>query len=476
MSDWEKDPGMFYYSGLNLSNFRGFRKSKTIPFAPLTFLVGPNSAGKSSLFSALLLLAQSHFEALSERIHQPKWGGPLVDLGSYKDAVYKHKPTLPIKLGVEIVAPFLHRNLKKKSRTPQVEILFTFRTTQNDPIGMVKSIKLTDCLSKESINIDYSRARIAVQILDKVFDYKLKDLKRRYPKQSIFFRVGWEKRDKMFDQILNEDSPLIVGKKAALRRLQLAMQFPAWPIMEGVERVSSGRAAPRRWYSIAETAGVSKFPFIGIGLFSEVDPRMLADSPEYYYHPYYHYRRKRRKQHETIRSALEKLNIATNIQPSEISTYHTSIEIQDSITGITSNLIDVGYGASQVIPILRACMSFAAGPLFVEQPEIHLHPHAQGVLSEILCRASLDRQVVVETHSVHMINRARILVAEGKISPDHVIVNFVGKTTSGSRVHTIPILNGGDFGREWPAEYGFFDERYQDTMHLLRLKDKTASK
>ncbi len=110
------------------------------------------------------------------------------------------------------------------------------------------------------------------------------------------------------------------------------------------------------------------------------------------------------------------------------------------------------------------------GLLVVEQPEIHLHPRAQGTLAEVLCRTSGYRQVIVETHSVHMINRARILVARGEMHPDHVLVNFVTRTRAGSRVHPIPILENGDFGAPWPD--GFFDERYQDTMQLLELKTK----
>jgi len=144
--------------------------------------------------------------------------------------------------------------------------------------------------------------------------------------------------------------------------------------------------------------------------------------------------------------------------------------VRDNVTSITSNLIDIGYGASQVIPILRAVMSPSRGPLFVEQPEIHLHPKAQGTLAEILCEVSSSRQVVIETHSVHMINRARILVASGKIDANDVMINFIGRTRTGSVVYPIHLLENGDFGTEWPSGYGFFDERFQDTMRLLKLK------
>ena len=106
--------------------------------------------------------------------------------------------------------------------------------------------------------------------------------------------------------------------------------------------------------------------------------------------------------------------------------------------------------------------------MFVEQPEIHLHPKAQGTVAELLAATSLRRQVVVETHSVHMINRARKLVAEGALDPISVVINFVERTDYGPKVHSIQLDSSGEFDVKWPG--GFFDERYEDTMALLRLR------
>jgi predicted ATPase len=128
----------------------------------------------------------------------------------------------------------------------------------------------------------------------------------------------------------------------------------------------------------------------------------------------------------------------------------------------------VGYGASQVIPVISGCLYPSRSPLVVEEPEIHLHPKAQGTVAQLLCETSLHRQVIVETHSVHMINRARLLVARGELPKDHVIIHYVSRNRSGSHVTTIPLTSDGDFATKWPE--GFFDERYQDTLRLLELK------
>lgn len=161
------------------------------------------------------------------------------------------------------------------------------------------------------------------------------------------------------------------------------------------------------------------------------------------------------------------MGIASSISSSEISDYHSTIVVEDNITGIESKLVEVGYGASQVLPVLIACQSDLPSPLFIEQPEIHLHPRAQGAGAEIIAETSKHRQVVVETHSEHMINKARILIATKKLSHKDVVILYVDRTDSGSNVKVIEIDQKGDFLDDWPD--GFFDERYRDTLELLKF-------
>jgi hypothetical protein len=249
------------------------------------------------------------------------------------------------------------------------------------------------------------------------------------------------------------------GKKAAWQRLMRV--FPLIGVngvINSSERVSSGRSAPRRWYSVAEAT--FEYGRSRSRVFSGIEPIMLRHSPYF----------KRGDLKTNLSSILSELEIGDNLHDSKLSPYHVAISIRDSVTGITSNLIDVGFGASQVIPVLWACLSNTVGPLFIEQPEIHLHPKAQGTLANLICETSRRRQVIVETHSVHMVNRARIMIAEGKLPPGHVVVNYISRKRDGSHVHTIPILPNGDFGSEWPD--GFFDERYDETMLLLKLKSQ----
>jgi predicted ATPase len=163
------------------------------------------------------------------------------------------------------------------------------------------------------------------------------------------------------------------------------------------------------------------------------------------------------------------LEISKSLTVKKVSAYHRAIHLSDSVTGIDANLIDCGYGAAQVIPVLLGLASHNTGLLVLEQPEVHLHPRAQGKVGEFIVDASARRQILVETHSEHLINRARIAIAEKRIPHDSVQILYVERSEVGSRVLPIGINRSGDFLEKWPN--GFFDERFEDTMRLSDLRE-----
>jgi predicted ATPase len=94
-------------------------------------------------------------------------------------------------------------------------------------------------------------------------------------------------------------------------------------------------------------------------------------------------------------------------------------QLQVKIAGPAFNLVDVGYGVSQVLPILvDALTREPRGPLLLQQPEVHLHPRAQAELASFLAAVSKHRatQFVVETHSDHFIDRVRMDIRDAKTS------------------------------------------------------------
>ena len=115
--------------------------------------------------------------------------------------------------------------------------------------------------------------------------------------------------------------------------------------------------------------------------------------------------------------------------------------------GPTVNLIDVGYGVSQSLPLLVDTIRQAAGhELFLlQQPEVHLHPRAQAELGSFFAsQARKNRKFVIETHSDHLVDRVRMEVRRKKLKPEDVSLLYFERGKHGATIHNLELdRNGG---------------------------------
>ncbi|MDT0343083.1 AAA family ATPase [Streptomyces litchfieldiae] len=129
---------------------------------------------------------------------------------------------------------------------------------------------------------------------------------------------------------------------------------------------------------------------------------------------------------------------------------------------------NMGFGFSYALPVIVAGLLTRPGDLLiVENPEAHLHPGGQSRLARFLARvAGAGAQVVVETHSDHVLNGARLAVAEdGVLDPESVLVHYYGA----EQVGAIPIeLSATGELSGWPE--GFFDQIERDLGRLARAR------
>ena len=127
--------------------------------------------------------------------------------------------------------------------------------------------------------------------------------------------------------------------------------------------------------------------------------------------------------------------------------------------GPRRNLIDVGYGVSQVLPVITELLQEGASPMFLlQQPEVHLHPSAQAALGSLFCRvAGPDRRLVVETHGDHLLSRVRMDVRDGAsdLKPEDVSILFFERDDLDVRIHSIGLDEEGNV-RGAPATYRKF--------------------
>ena len=127
------------------------------------------------------------------------------------------------------------------------------------------------------------------------------------------------------------------------------------------------------------------------------------------------------------------------------------------------SIADVGFGVSQVLPVLVALIVAQPGQLvYLEQPELHLHPRAQVALAQVLAAAARRGvRVVVETHSSLLLLAVQTLVAEGDLSPELVKLHWFTRGENGAtKIDTADLDEAGAYG-DWPEDFDDVDLKAQ---------------
>ena len=146
--------------------------------------------------------------------------------------------------------------------------------------------------------------------------------------------------------------------------------------------------------------------------------------------------------------------------------------------GFDIDIVDNGEGTIQILPILTAIELMRhrgkEGPnvLALEEPESHLHPELQRALAEYLCSVSkklIEQQIVIETHSKHVLLGVRLAVAKGTISPEDVIIHWFQQSRDGSSfLNTIKLDEYGHFQGHWPP--GVFSDEVDMARELIKCQ------
>jgi len=135
-------------------------------------------------------------------------------------------------------------------------------------------------------------------------------------------------------------------------------------------------------------------------------------------------------------------------------------QIQVHIGGHAINLIDVGYGVSQVLPIVVDCLRGEEGGTFLlQQPEVHLHPRAQAELGSFLgvLAKRQNKRFVIETHSDYLVDRIRMDIRDGKgLKPEDVSLLYFERKNGQANIHRLTLDEHGNLLDPPPGYRDFF--------------------
>lgn len=135
--------------------------------------------------------------------------------------------------------------------------------------------------------------------------------------------------------------------------------------------------------------------------------------------------------------------------------------VKTSSSSVPTALTDVGFGVSQVLPALVLLYYVPEGStVLMEQPEIHLHPAVKSGLADVMLTVATTRnvQIIVESHSEHLMRRLQRRVAEGngEITSENVKLYFVSTFGGVARADDLALNEWGEI-ENWPERF-FGDE------------------
>jgi len=436
---------------LFFKNYRAF-EDLDIPLTKINLFLGPNNSGKSAILSAINLLSQTLDSA--DRDVPLLLNGKFEDLGTYQDVVYENELERDITLGLEFHVG-LSGEREPALQNARMSVTFHYRKQRREIV--VDSIELS--IPPDGILLSTRVAKTSNNQLIEKISSNLNGIKTgRSSSGSITLN---HYIPSLIPSLGRRWFPRMSQRYAPYRQLDRFLYYFSRSLIDhlgNVEFIGPFRRSPQRTYPFSgETPST-----VGVHGEKAIDILVSDESRR---------RGKKRNIAQTISNWLQRSEIAKGIDIIVLTERHFEVLVKHIDTGEDENIADVGYGCSQILPILVAGYYLPSKSiLIIAQPEIHLHPKAEAevgtFLSEVIKR---DIQIFVETHSEHMLLRLQSHVASGELSPQDVNVFYVYSDAQSRRKHCrrIPLGKDGFFLEEWPR--GFFPERLEEAKRLAKF-------
>ena len=440
---------------LRLRNYKSWEDTKGIELKPITGFFGPNSSGKTSLIQSILLMKQT--VESPDRVYLLNFGDDetLVDLGDFQSIIHNHDRTRSLRVaigwqsGEEFEIPL---SLGGGSVEVDDDIRFEFEVGGSE-------VGAEQVLTLERMNYGVSSRRFGMRYLPKSRAYRIfargetvefsrtaKSARRRrmngqfIPRPWTFHEFpSWASR--------------ILGEEEFLSELESTLEY----LFDEIFYLGPFRAYPQRIYRRSATQPID----IGASGERAMDPLLfprrtvtrLKSNPD----------TSRATIESYVAEWLRRLGLASDFRVEELAEGKPVFEVKIRKTPDAPEVLltDVGFGVSQILPVLVQCAYVPVmSTVILEQPEVHLHPSAQAELADIFIDTFEERhvQVIFESHSEHLLRRLQRRIAEEKISRDDIGLFFCSIEEDGhSSLEQLELDRFGNIAN-WPKD--FFGDQF----------------
>lgn len=449
---------------LRIQNFKGWKDTGTIRMAPISLMFGANSSGKSSIGQFLMMLKQTAESQDRKAIFYPGGKNSAVQLGSFREMVYQRN------LANEIAFEYEWETFQKlKFRDTVSQTNFTADKISFN--AKVKGDKESDILKINELNYhlkegDESVLKVGMSpSAKKQGQYEVNS--EQYSLIRNPGRVWYPSPPVRFygfpDEVVNyyKNSEFVQDLNLAQEKLFKSICYLG-PLRIKTERLYT-------WGGITpESVGYSGELTIAALLASKNRKISLG------------YKKFTKPFEQIIAASLMSMGLIDNFRVKKIAKNRQEYEVNVQTKGSKDwvDLPDVGFGISQVLPVLVQC--FYAPPcsiIIMEQPEIHLHPSAQSALADVMIDVinsrenGVDRniQLVIETHSEHFLRRLQRRIAEDAVSQKKISAYFADITKTPATLSPLQIDLFGNI-TNWPENF------FGDEMGDITQQAKAAMK
>lgn len=462
----EDSPTMLTH--LQLKNFKGWKDTGPIRMAPLTVFFGTNSSGKSSIEQFLLMLKQTVDSSDRRQVLFPGDQHSPVNLGSFEELVFGRdsKNNLEFCFEWELPEPLTVKDSRAKSSCVGGQLRFEAAVGLASEKHTALVVHRLEYQLKQAGELAM-RVWMERNAANEGFElgatpYKLKrKTGRAWPLDPPTKFYGFP--DQVSSYYQNAD--FVQDFSLQMERLLRSVSYLG-PLRLRGERLYYWTGGE------PESVGYSGENTIS-ALLAAKDRQLNTGKKKW-----------KKAFPQFIAEKLKQLELIDEFDVRRISPHRKEYEVKVKTFGspLMVDLPDVGFGISQVLPVVVQCFYAPANSiLFIEQPELHLHPLAQANLADLFIDVLSSReegkdrniQLIIETHSEHFLHRLQRRIAEANevhsITKDQVGAYFAAATGNESKLEALQLDEDG-YISNWP------DRFFGDSMGDLFEQSNAAAR